>query len=159
MNIREMREEDFTTIIEIAKQLRITDGKTGWFNEDSIKNLIPIDINLQKGFIAEEDGKTIGFVTFTSCNGKPRIGWIGVDPSYHRKGIGKKLIEQVCNVLQKIGARELYVETPSKEEGMGNSYEGTYLFYEAVGFKLVKVVPKNERKEGCDMAILRKVIQ
>ena len=158
MKIRPKTKGDCKGILKVAEKLRIINERTGWFTEDAIKKLIPIDIKLQKGFVAEENDSIIGFVTYTSKNGEPFIGWIGVDPQFHRKGIGKRLIEKVCEELKKIGAKELYVETPSREEGLGNPYEGTYKFYEAVGFKLVKVFPKEERKENCEMALLKRIL-
>ena len=95
MNIRPITEDVYNKIIEISEKLKVINEKEGWFREDSIKKLIPLDVKLQRGFIATEKGEVLGFITYTSHNGGPIIGWIGVDPNYHRKGIGKKLIEKV----------------------------------------------------------------
>ncbi len=158
MIIRKIREDDYNKILEIVEKLKVIDEKRGWFTEEAMKKLIPIDIKIQRGFVAEEKDTIIGFITYISKNGEPFIGWIGVDPDFHRKGIGRALVEKVYEVLKKIGAKEIYVETPSKKEGLGTSYEGTYKFYEDVGFELVKIFPKEEREENCDMALLKKKV-
>lgn len=159
MRIRRIEEKDYEPILEIADKLRTTDNKKGWFTEEARKKLIPLDIRIQKGFVSEEGGKVIGFITYTIHEYNPLIGWIGVDPDYHRKGVGKALTERVENELKRIGAETLSVETPTQEEGLGSSYEGTYKFYEAMGFEVEKTSVIESEGIKTNMAILKKSLK
>ena len=161
MKIREIEEKDFKQILEITEMLKVIDEKRGWFSEESRKKMIPIDLKIQGGFVAEIDSEIVGFVTYFSEYGKPKIGWIAVNPNKHRQGIGKLLLEKLRDELKKVGANELYVETPTKEEAEGNDYESTYAFYESAGFVIDKIIKKNSQENecDCDMAVLKKVIK
>lgn len=157
-----MTEKDFNSIIRIGKRLRITDdGKKGWFTEDAVERHIPFDIQLQRGYISEENGRVIGFITYTSYGYFPAIGWIAVDPGFHRRGAGASLVKKVEAEIHKMGGKELFVETPTKEEGMGTEYEKTYKFYEGTGFTVDRIKKRGDPDNncGCDMAILKKVIR
>jgi len=159
MRIRQIEEKDYEPILELADKLRTIYDKKGWFTEEARKKFIPLDIRVQKGFVAEEDGKVVGFITYTTYDYNPIIGWIGVDPDYHRKGVGKALVERVENELKGIGAEMLSVETPTKEEGIGSSYEGTYKFYEAMGFEVERTRVIESEGIRTNMAILKKSLK
>ncbi|MBA3046065.1 MAG: GNAT family N-acetyltransferase [Candidatus Thermoplasmatota archaeon] len=164
MKIRPLDEQDYASVVELGKKLRNTDDGKGWFTEDAYQKNIPFDICIQKGFVAEGGGNILGFITYTSYDTPPMtplIGWIAVDPSHHRKGIGANLIEKVETEILKTGVKELYVETPTREAGIGSDYESTYEFYLGVGFVLDKVRLKNapDNNCGCDMAVLRRVLE
>ena len=164
MKIRTLQEQDYLRIIEIGKNLRNTDDGKGWFTEDAYQIYIPFDIRIHKGFIAEEDGVVAGFITYSSYDSPPLtpfISWIAVDASYHRKGIGAKLLESVEAEILKTGIKELFVETPTEEVGIGSEYEKTYNFYQGVGFILDKIRLANDPDNncGCDMAVLKKVLE
>jgi GNAT superfamily N-acetyltransferase len=157
-----MVQKDFNSIIRIGKSLRITDdGREGWFTEDAVERHIPFDIHFQKGFVAEEKKRVIGFVTYTSYGYFPAIGWIAVEPEHHRKGIGKSLVKKVEAEVRGIGGTELFVETPSREAGMGTEYEKTYKFYEGVGFHVDRIKKRGgpDNNCNCDMAVLKKVLR
>jgi predicted N-acetyltransferase YhbS len=134
MNIRPIEEKDYSKILRIADKLKTIDIKTGWFTEYARRKTIPLAIRINKGFVAELSGKIIGFITYSVVEIKPYISWLGVAPKFHRKKVGTKLVEKAEEELRRLGAETVSVETPSKEEGMGTSYEGTYKFYEAMGF-------------------------
>ncbi len=153
MHIEEMDEEYHRDVIELARKLRVKEDGSGWFLEDAWKGMIPVDIRIQKGYAALDEG-VVGFISYFSEYGRAKIGWTGVDPEHHGKGIGRALLEAVEDDVKKAGSDVLYVETPTKEEGIGNDYEGTYLFYEAVGFTVEEVL----EDENCDMALMRKAL-
>ena len=161
MKIRAMQEQDYMSIIEIGKNLRNRDDGTGWFTEDAYQIHIPFDIRIQKGFVAEDGGKIVGFITYTSYEYQPIIGWIAIDHDSHRKGVGAALVKTVEEEVEKIGGVELFVETPTKEAGLGSEYEKTYKFYEGIGFIIHRIKKKDEPDNqcGCDMAVLKKVLK
>jgi len=159
LRIRQTVEEDYESILEVAEKLRTIDDKKGWFTEEARKKFIPRDLRTQKGFVAEEDGKIVGFITYTTEKNNAEIGWIGVDPDYHRKKIGRLLVERVENDLRGIGVVALRVETPTKEEGIGSSYEGTYKFYESCEFEVEKTRFIESEGIKTQMAILNKSLK
>ncbi|MEM2702919.1 MAG: GNAT family N-acetyltransferase [Candidatus Bathyarchaeia archaeon] len=63
-----------------------------------------------KGFVAEFDGKVVGYIVASFQPG-PRLGSIGivsVDPGYQRRGIGSMLMEKALEFLRSKGARKVY---------------------------------------------------
>ncbi len=57
------------------------------------------------------------------------LGWFAVHPDYHRRGLGRELIEGVCGRAREGGYRKFFVETYESEE-----FEKARGFYEGVGF-------------------------
>ncbi|MDH5372474.1 MAG: GNAT family N-acetyltransferase [Acidimicrobiia bacterium] len=104
-----------------------------WFNEEGIQQ-IAADIERQPGAVAEAFDEVVGFVTWTvGEHGSGEIGWIAVDSSHQRRGIGKRLLSLAEDWLRDSDVVELFVET------LGDSvdyepYERTRSFYRAVGF-------------------------
>ena len=152
MNIVPLDETYHEDVLTIADDLRIDEEGSGWFTDEAVDETIPVDIKIQKGYVSKIDDKIVGFITYFSEYSTPKIGWMGVDPEYHRKGIGKLLLEKVEEVVIESGTDILKVETPTEEEGKGTGYEATYKFYRAMGFEM------DETFEGdtCDMALLKK---
>ncbi len=103
-----------------------------WFDGSAMRN-IPIDAHYHHGFVAELEDCVVGFVTYSTHEGVGQITWLGVLGEYHRKGIGRALVEAVVKNLSSHGVTELRVDT------LGDSvdyepYERTRRFYAAVGF-------------------------
>ena len=63
---------------------------------------------------------------------------MGVDPKFHGKNIGTKLLEALERELKNIGLKELRVETLA-ESIEYEPYEKTRLFYKKMGFKPEKI--------------------
>lgn len=140
MKIRESLEKDFNGMMKIAKRLH-----PAWFDKVAINESMPIDLRIHKGYVAEENRKIIGFVTYMSDEGKAELGWIGVDPKLHRCGVGSKLFKKMEEKLKKIGVKELRVGTVA-ESVKYEPYEKTRAFYKKMGFKVEKI----EKRKGKD---------
>lgn len=132
MEIKEFKLEDLNGIIKLINKLH-----PKWFDRNALVN-IPIDIIFQKCFIVKDNEKIIGFISISSQDGKPFIGWLGVDPSFHRQGVGKLLLEQAENELRKAKAKNLRVKTVVEQNPLDESYDNTVKFYKACGFELEK---------------------
>ena len=91
--------------------------------------------------IAYESGEPIGFISiknhspFTS-----ELYVMGVDPKFHRKSCGSKMVEEVERVLSTQGVEFLQVKTLS-EGRESEFYKKTRLFYKSQGFREVEVFP------------------
>jgi len=106
-----------------------------WFGiEESLKNYIE-ETRSRPMFISREGEAITGFLSLTLHNEfTGEIYVMGIKKEYHRKGIGKALVEYAVSDLLKRKYEFLTVKTlsPSRESP---EYEKTRKFYLALGFK------------------------
>ncbi|HET6400002.1 MAG TPA: GNAT family N-acetyltransferase [Candidatus Kapabacteria bacterium] len=126
VSIREIEAQDFERVQSLAASLE------GWFSPEG-QEMISRDIHFQNGFVAEVGSRIVGFILFYSDQGIAHIGWMGVDRTMHRMGIGTKLLNWTIDELRGANAIELRVST------LGDSveyepYERTRAFYFKHGF-------------------------
>jgi len=129
INIRPISTEDHQAIMNIVNEL------PEWFDGRARNHSIPIDLKHQDGFVAESDGRIVGFVTLFVSEGRMNIGWFGVERTRRRKGIGSRLLAQVELKAKGMGLKEIGTYT------LGDSvqytpYEATRAFYWKQGFKI-----------------------
>jgi len=93
------------------------------------------DYNL---FVYEEDGMILGY----HCTGKRPLTdgvydlyWIVTNPSYNKKGIGKKLLEHAESFVNEMNGRWLLAETSSKD-----SYSATRNFYMRNNYSIISEI-------------------
>jgi N-acetylglutamate synthase-like GNAT family acetyltransferase len=105
INIREATEEDIDAMLVVDKKIV---GK-----ERAITYRDPISFylggELGMSFVAEADGKIVGFALGRLRD--PNTGWlqaIAIDPEYHHKGIGTKLVEAVVARCRSKGAKTVH---------------------------------------------------
>jgi GNAT superfamily N-acetyltransferase len=115
-----------------------------------------IDLRYHKGYIAIIDSRIVGFLSFFTFEGVGKVGWMGVLPEFHRKGIGRKLVNQLISELKEAGVKSLQVYT------LGDSvdyepYVRTRAFYRAVGFKDFKKFEQDD-PECPEQLILKMII-
>ena len=133
MNIREFKDIDLPQIRRIVQSLH-----PKWFDDQAVKN-IPFDIYFQKTFVAEMDGKAVGFICIRSQDRNPYIGWMGVDINHHRSGIGKALLTHAQKYIVAKGAKFLRVRTVVEQQPNDGSYDLTVQFYISNGFEVEKM--------------------
>jgi len=152
MKIRKSTEKDFTKIMIVVKKLH-----PKWFDSFATSKSIPSDLRIHGGFVAEDKGRIIGFLTFTSDEGNARISWMGVDPKFHGKNVGTSLLKALEKKLKKNGFKELRVETLA-ESTEYEPYEKTRLFYKKRGFEVEKIRKIKSKDTGTilDLATLVK---
>ena len=96
LRIRQMTEDDWESVSEIDRKITGKDRTPSWPQKAS-SHLRTFSPSLS--FVAEMEDKLVGFILADIRGAEyalPLAGWIdsvGVDPEYHRKGIGRKLIE------------------------------------------------------------------
>lgn len=81
------------------------------------------------------DHRIVGSARAKSMKGKCKIENVIVHPEYQRRGIGKRLIEEVMNSLPDAQVFELFT---------GKYTPGNVAFYESLGFSIVKEVAETE---------------
>lgn len=141
MKIRDFRQNELKEIKDIVNRLH-----PKWFDKKALRN-IPIDMRLQKCFVAEKNGKVVGFISVYSKDGEAEIGWIGVDPDWRKKGIGKKLFKKVEKELKKLRVKILRVKTVGRTSPRYEPYYETVAFYKACGFSIEKR-SKTKKEKG-----------
>jgi GNAT superfamily N-acetyltransferase len=130
--VRKFKVSDLDSIIRI-----INDLHPEWFTEEALEN-IPRDIQFAKCFVVEGNREIIGFISVFSHDGKPMIGWFGVDKKLRGVGIGKLLIEKVESELVKFGYKDLRVETVGECSPVYKPYAETLRLYKSMGFEVKK---------------------
>ena len=100
-------------------------------------------------YVAEENGRIIGYVISSSRSGKGTIVSIVVLPEFRRRGIGSKLMIEGLNFLSKrVDYMELQVKVSNIE---------AISFYRKLGFKEVGLIP-NYYQDGEDALIMSKKV-
>ena len=130
--VRKFKVSDLDSIKRISKELH-----PEWFTEEALEN-IPRDIQFARCFVTEIKRKIVGFVSVHSYDGKPMIGWLGVDYKLRGEGIGKLLLEKVESELIKFGYKDLRVETVGECSPVYKPYAETLKFYKSKGFEVEK---------------------
>lgn len=148
--IRPLLASDYAGVHEVVTSL------PAWFDERARTISIPIDMKHQRGFVAEQQGKVVGFITLYVAEGKLNIGWLGVQQDLHRQGIGRLLLAQAEAEARDLGIRELSLYTL----GDGVDYEPyarTRQFYFANGFHIYQ--RSQTDNDGCPEEIkLSKIV-
>ena len=127
IEIRELTSVDHRPVGEIA------DSLSEWFTARA-REKIPVDLRFQPGLVAVLSGEVVGFVTFFVSEAVGHIGWLGVLPQHHRKGIGRMLVDRTIERLTQAGVEQLRVDTLSDAVDY-EPYERTRRFYRALGFR------------------------
>jgi len=122
-----MTDADHSAVLAVAT------GLAEWFDEHARTIAIPADLRHQRGYVAESDGRVIGFITLYVSEGRLNIGWLGVDRPHHRRGVGSQLIARAEQAAAEMGLAELATHTLG--DGVDYPpYDATRAFYRAQGF-------------------------
>ena len=113
-----------------------------WFGIPSAVQQYLVDINRLPTFLAMREADVIGFLTLTIHNySSAEIHVMGVMPTYHRLGIGAKMIRSAEQHLVENGCEYLQVKTLSAKDTDPN-YALTRKFYEKMGFRPLQEWPE-----------------
>lgn len=107
-----------------------------WFGQPDSNLHYAQQAEILSGWVANVDGKDIGLLLVKDQGPlSAEIFWMGVIPEYHRRGIGRALVETACADLVHRGVRFLFVMTLHPDDPY-EPYQRTRLFYENLGFTL-----------------------
>lgn len=128
--MRKMKHTDFSAILGIERRVYEFPWTEGVF-KDCLKT------SGYSCWVCETpDGKILGYAIVSLMVGEAHIMNIGVDPTLHKRGIGRKMLHHVIDVARKgkaetvflevrpsnIGAIELYRKTGFNEIGIRKGY-------------------------------------
>ncbi|MFL5919714.1 MAG: GNAT family N-acetyltransferase [Gaiellaceae bacterium] len=128
MVIRVGTERDFARLREIA-----VDAKAHWgYDRERVEDwgrrgdFEPESLQALEVYVAEADGKPIGWASLIP---RGEVGWLEdlwVDPPWIGRGVGRLLFEHVADRARELGARRLEWEAEPNAQGfyerMGASY-------------------------------------
>jgi ribosomal protein S18 acetylase RimI-like enzyme len=134
----------------IIDVLKLTGRLGAWFDEHARTVSIPIDLKHQIAWVAIEGDSIVGFISGYVAEGRFNIGWIGVSPEFHKKGIGKALIDQAKEYAKNAGINELATYTLGPDVDYP-PYELTRKFYQKIGFTEFRRASTNNA--GCPQEI------
>ena len=105
-----------------------------------------ISKNIENYFVIISKGKILGAAGYAHENKETaNICWVFVDPSYHKNGLGTKLVNHCVNILkanEKLNTIQLECSNI------------TYKFYEKLGFK-VKYIKKDYWPNNDDLYFMK----
>ena len=130
--IREAEIEDSEAIAKLGIQL----GKEVTTEEIAKRLKEMKDDNLQKTFVAEENGAILGWVNVTAykeilSGTQARIGGLVVDINTRGKGIGRKLMDMTEEWAREKGSKSMKLNSNTKRIE-------AHTFYEKIGYTKVK---------------------
>ena len=130
----------------------IVAGLPDWFGlEEGIREAA-LAVRTHEGFVAEEDGRVIGFITLVHpYPTTSEISWMAVQADRRRSGVGTDLLGAAADLLQERGVRLLTVKTLSDREDPGPEYAQTRAFYLASGFAPVAELDVWGPKNPCQL--------
>ena len=110
-----------------------------WFGiEESLNQYIESAKNLDL-WGAKKDSEIIGFIAIGETSKYTcEINSMGVKSEFHRKGIGRKLVDIAENELKD---KYKLFQVKTVDEGRYIEYDRTIAFYESVGFIRLEVFP------------------
>jgi N-acetylglutamate synthase-like GNAT family acetyltransferase len=105
-----------------------------WFGQPAANARYAQQAETLDGYIAEIGGVRRGLLLLKSTGAtSAEIFWLGVDPTCHRSGIGRALVETATDDARQRGVKYLFVATLHPDDPY-EPYLRTRKFYEAMGF-------------------------
>ncbi|MBS3082164.1 GNAT family N-acetyltransferase [Candidatus Pacearchaeota archaeon] len=131
LTIRKIEEKDYDRIaILIIQEFSKSPYNDKWTKKEALGS-IKSDLKKGQGFVALENNQVVGFILFTKEKIDKTYIFIEnlvVDEKYQKKGIGRKLVQEVENKIKE-GILTLSVNKKSK----------AYNFYKKMRFKENKI--------------------
>ncbi len=98
-------------------------------------------LETQSGFVAEEAGEVLGFLTYASeLPESAEITWMAVAAVAHRRGIGRALTDALVSAARTEGRQLLLVKTLAGAHS-SPEYMATRAFYRSMDFLPLAVLP------------------
>ncbi|MEX2215633.1 MAG: GNAT family acetyltransferase [Phycisphaeraceae bacterium] len=132
--IRPFRIEDEPRVIELWQQCDLT---RPW-NDPHKDIAAKMQVNPELFLVGEMEGRIIATCMAGYEGHRGWISYFGVDPAMRRNGIGRRLIEEVEQLLKSRGCPKINLQ-------IRTSNTAVIKFYETLGYKLDDVVSMGKR--------------
>ena len=120
-----------------ALQQRLTAQLPEWFGRPDANAEYARQAEVLDGYVAEIEHDPCGLLLLKrSSASSAEIYWMGVDPKFHGRGIGRALVTAASEAAYKFGAKFLFVATLHPDDPY-EPYQRTMRFYESLGFVYV----------------------
>jgi ribosomal protein S18 acetylase RimI-like enzyme len=126
MNIRQLQEADYETIIEAID---------GWFHGRQMSHLLPRIFFIHfrpTSFAIEEDGRVIGFLAGFVSQTYPDqayIHFVGIEANYRSRGLGHQLYSTFFETVRRMGCTTVRCITSPVNSG-------SIAFHTRMGFRI-----------------------
>ena len=112
-----------------------------WFGIEEATVQYIKDADTMPTMLAKDGDDVIGFITLHyHFSETVEMHCLGILPAYHRKGVGRQLVEAVESHLKIEGVKFLQVKTVSSDRDC-KAYAKTREFYLGVGFTPLEIFP------------------
>ena len=112
-----------------------------WFGIAESNEQYAATAELTPAVVATVNGIEVGLLTLVkSAPRTAEIDVLAVAPEYHRRGIGRAMLDHAERLARRAGVEQLEVKTLSASAGY-EPYERTRAFYEACGFRVKQELP------------------
>ena len=118
-------------------QQQLTALLPAWFGQEASNTKYAQQAEVLEGYVAELDGVRRGLLLLKKSSPRSaEIYWMGVDPSFHRSGIGRALVDAALAAARRSGVVYMFVATLHPNDPY-EPYQRTRQFYQAMGFEYV----------------------
>jgi GNAT superfamily N-acetyltransferase len=119
-----------------ALQEAITARLPEWFGRPAANLHYAAQAEALPGWVGNVDGRDVALLSLKRHGiASAEIYWMGIDPDYHRHGVGRALVDVVCRTLRDENRKLLFAYSLHPDDPNEN-YRRTRHFYESVGFVL-----------------------
>lgn len=156
--IRPAVKDDFPQIAKIWNQIIRDTAATFTNAEKEVAELVQANAAGRPFFVAEQDGKVVGFATYFPFRSGPGYArtkehTIQLAPDARGKGFGRGLMEAVEEHARDAGVHTIWA-------GISSENPDGKAFHAALGYEEIAVLPEVGRKFGrwMDLILMRKVL-
>jgi len=156
--IRPAVKDDFPQIAKIWNQIIRDTAATFTNAEKEVAELVQANAAGCPFFVAEQDGKVVGFATYFPFRSGPGYArtkehTIQLAPDARGKGFGRGLMEAVEDHARDAGVHTIWA-------GISSENPDGKAFHAALGYEEIAVLPEVGRKFGrwMDLILMRKVL-
>lgn len=152
LKVYEEKDEDIKQLIS-SKVLK---ALPNYFADmTSLQNYVEQSIKMPF-FVCKYEGNNVGFMALKQHNEDTiELYVLGVYSEYHRKGVGKAMLQEVLLYAKQCKVSYLSVKTLDSSSN-DEHYLKTIAFYQAMGFKKVEILLNEWESQPC-LLMIRKV--